>query len=149
MALELMQLVEDFKMSLGQSGFPDFVRLETLLMPHEQPTLPEGHAAIYVFSMGDSVLTVGKADKDNQAQYDSPYSPTSSGPITPLAKCLIQWGKDKGLPLPILNEENVGDWIKQNTDRRNLIIDPNYSHDRGKIPENLMLFLIEKLQPMF
>ena len=147
---ELMQLVEDFKMSLGQPGFPDFVRLETLLMPHERPILPKGHAAVYVFSIGDSVLIVGKADKDNQAQYDSPYSSTSSGPITPLAKCLIQWGEEKGLSLPIpLNKENVGNWIKQNTDRWNLIIDPNYSHDEGRIPETLMLFLIEKLQPVF
>jgi hypothetical protein len=59
----------------------------------------------------------------SQARYTSQhYSPNSSK--SNLAKSLLAHKNE--LNLSVLNDRNVGDWIKNNTDRANILIDSSY-----------------------
>ena len=145
---QLNQLIDDFVKCemVGINPKQDFIQIETLLGPHKPPVLPEGQAAVYIFSLRqtDFVLQVGNVKKNAHALYNSQYSPSSS-----LAKSLIDYsylidGK------PDLNETNISDWIKNNTDRRNFILGCDYSgynSGHSEIVELLGIFIENQLQP--
>ncbi len=117
---------------------------EHLGAPHHPPTsLPQGKMAVYVFSFGNECLKVGKVGPRSQARYTSQhYNPGSSR--SNLAKSILT--HQKALGLGKLNESNVADWIKQNTDRINLLID---KHMGMQILSLLEAFLQCRLKPKF
>ncbi len=112
--------------------------------PHKPPgKLPDGKMAVYVFLLNDLCLKVGKVGPQSHARYVSQhYHAKSSG--SNLAKSVLH-GKSE-LNFLGVNELNVGDWIKENTDRVNFLL------DRGKgVP---LLNLLEsylqcRLKPIF
>lgn len=98
----------------------DDIQIEKMTAPHTPPsTLPKGKMAVYVFHWRKQCLKVGKVGPKSQARYTSQhYSPKSSN--SNLAKSIL---KDVStLGIDGINEQNVGNWIKHNTDRINFII---------------------------
>ncbi len=76
--------------------------------------------AVYVFSKGDDVLKIGKVGAKSQARYTSQhYNPGSSN--SNLAKSLLADRESPGFAQ--INEANVGQWIRQNIDRVNFLLD--------------------------
>lgn len=150
MYLDVDQLIRDFVEVAKLTGIElrlDDVEVERL-SPHLQPTrLPTGKMAVYVFSMADLCLKVGKVGPNSHARFTSQhYNPASSN--SNLAKSLL--GCDNWdfcpEPNPPLEISSVGSWIKQYTERYNFYFDAS----RGR--ELLSLFeayLQCKLHPRF
>ena len=101
----------------------DDIHIERLEMPHCKPNLPKGKVAVYVFSYGEHVLKVGQVGPSSQDRYRyQHYNPNAAK--STLAKSLLE-DKD-ALRRHGLDEGNVGDWIKKNTDRVNFILDAKF-----------------------
>ena len=100
---------------------PDAIHIEPLRMPHRPPSsLPKGKMAVYVFSDKDRVLKVGKIGQNSQARYTSQhYNPYSSN--SNLAKSLMK--DEDAVQKYNVNDGNISDWIKKNTDRVNFLLD--------------------------
>ena len=141
------QLRDDFLVVAKLGGIeiePDDIGIETLMMPHKPPNnLPKGKMAVYVFSMGESVLKVGKAGRNSQARYTSQHYNPGSAPSTLAASIL----KDENAVQKYgLNEENISDWIKESTGRVNFLLDA----DMGKWVLNLLEAFVQcRLQPRY
>ena len=122
----------------------DAISIEIQPMPHTPPSLPQNTRAVYVFSTDTHVLKVGKVNPKSGARYTSQhYDPKRSN--SNLAKSLL---KDQDTVREHgLNEENVSDWIKKNTDRVNFLFDAD-------VVNPLLLNLFEafvqcKLSPIY
>ena len=131
---EFSKLVEDLLSSAQQAGLlisPKVIDAEFHSAPHMQPTcLPPEKQALYWFSVENRCLKVGKAGPNSNARYTSQhYNPRSSQ--SNLAKSILKHPNIIKEVLPInqqceidmLNEESVGRWIKENTNRCNFLID--------------------------
>ena len=141
------QLLTDFLVvaELGKIKIqPDTIRVETLMRPHRPPrNLPKGKIAVYVFSDKERVLKVGKAGPRSQARYTSQHYNAGSAPSTLAASIL----KDKDTVQRYdLNKGNVSNWIKENTNRVNFILDA----DVGMWGLMLLEVFIQcRLQPIY
>lgn len=141
------QLLNDFLTVADLAGIMlprDAIRIETLPMPHRPPSkLPTGRMAVYVFSDKDRVLKVGQVGWNSKARYTSQhYNAASSN--SNLAKSLLK--DEDAVQRYGVNDENVSDWIKANTDRVNFILDV----DLGKPTLNLLEAFVQcRLKPAF
>ncbi len=92
--------------------------------PHIRPTsLPAGKLAVYVFMFGDRCLKVGKAGPKSAARFCSHHYGASRAPST-LAKSLVN--NVGAVGDSVLDDSNVGDWIRQHTARVNFLIPLKY-----------------------
>ena len=118
------QLLKDFLVVAEIAGLKieqEAVSIEILIMPHKPPSsLPKGKMAVYVFSEVNRVLKVGKVGRHSQARYTSQHYNPGSASSTLAASIL----KDEDAVKKYgVNDGNVSDWIKKNTDRVNFILD--------------------------
>ena len=98
---------------------PEAVAVEMLPAPHRQPSsLPAGKMGVYIFHWGSQCLKVGKAGPRSHARYSYQHY-KSSGSNSNLAKSILKERENLG----IAGIENVGAWIKENTDRTNILLD--------------------------
>ena len=102
---------------------PGAIYIEILTMPHRPPSsLPKGKMAVYVFSDKECVLKVGKIGQKSKARYTSQhYNPHSSN--SNLAKSILK--DEDAVKKYGVDDGNVSDWIKKNTDRVNFLLDAN------------------------
>ena len=88
--------------------------------PHSAPhSLPKGKMAVYTFVYQGVFLKIGRVGLNSNARYTSHhYNPKSA--MSNLAKSILLdvEMRDKGI-----NEDNVGEWIKQNCRRIDIEID--------------------------
>ena len=89
-------------------------------LPHIAPrSLPKGKMAIYTFVYEDRFLKIGKAGPKSNARYTSQhYYPNSAR--SNLAKSILL---DLDMIEKGIDEDNVGEWIKQNCRRIDIEID--------------------------
>jgi len=98
------------------------IGIEIRTMLHIPPrNLPKGKMAVYVFSNKEYVLKVGKAGSRSQARYTSQHYNPGSAPSTLAASILKD---ENAVQRYNLNEQNISDWIKENTDRTNSSLMP-------------------------
>ena len=141
------QLREDFLRVARVAGIdmqPEDIDIETLEMPHRPTPLPAGKIAVFVFSDTDRVLKVSKVGPNSNARYQSQHYGVNRAPST-LARSLLN-DDDDAVRRHRLNEENVGKWIKQNTDRVNFILDESYY---GRTLDRLKDFVLDRLRPVY
>ena len=141
------QLLEDFLAVAKFAGIElqrEAIQIETLPMPHRPPrSLPTGKTAVYVFSERDRVLKVGRVGPRSQARYTSQHYNPRSAPST-LARSLLKDGEV--VQRCGLHDDNVSAWIRENTDRVNLILDA----DVGVRPLKLLEAFVQcRLQPVY
>lgn len=87
-------------------------------VPHRPSSLPKGTVGVYLFFYQDECLKIGKAGSKSNARFLSQhYNPESSQ--SNLAKSLLL---DHHFPFQ-LSSESVGDWMKSNLRRVDIIID--------------------------
>ena len=118
--------IDDFRTVAQLAGVElpnEAISFEYLLAPHVPPTkLPFGKMAVYVFSKGPEVLKVGKVGAKSQARYTSQhYNPDSA--MSTLAASIL--ADRERLDLDI-DDANVGQWIRGNVDRVNLLMDARF-----------------------
>lgn len=100
-------------------------------MPHVPRTLKRGTMGVYTFLYKDEFLKIGKAGPNSNARFFSQhYLPASSA--SNLSKSLLNDNEMKGLGI---TEDTVGDWIRQNTRRIDIILD-----------ESLGIFTLELIE---
>lgn len=81
-------------------------------------SLPMGMMAVYIFMYKDLCLKVGKAGPKSNARYMSQhYNPASSR--SNLARSILTAPEKIGIP-PV-DTANVGQWVRQNTTRINIL----------------------------
>jgi len=124
MLADTRQLITDFarvSTLAGVSVNERDIRHESFLAPHQNPKLPRGCYALYVFfsltTDGSVVLKVGKAGPKSAARFESQhYLPGSCN--SNLGKSIVlnkaQWTK---LGISGVEETTIGNWLRNNTDR--------------------------------
>ena len=111
------------------------------LQTHIPLALPANSAAVYIFKWNDIYLKVGKVNANSNARYQSQhYNPGSSK--SNLSKSLLSDNEFKAL----LGNGNVGEWLKTNTTRFNIIIPSNLGKNFAHFAE---AFFILKCNPRF
>jgi hypothetical protein len=156
-AEQLDRLVAAFVSAAAHAGvsLPNgSVEAEFLAAPHRPPTkLPSLKQAIYWFAVGKCCLKVGKAGQHSNARYTSQhYNPRSSG--SNLAKSILKYEQRVKAVVPVakqgeidrLDESTVGNWIKENTSRCNLLVDISVNVHALSFLET---FVQARLQPLF
>jgi hypothetical protein len=119
--------IEDFLVVAKLAGIElesAAITIEKLAAPHVPPTkLPPGKMAVYVFCKGPVVLKVGKVGAKSQARYTSQHYNPNSAPSTLAASILLdrEW-----LQLDDPDTAKIGQWIRTNTDRVNLLLDQKW-----------------------
>ncbi|MGH9350555.1 MAG: carbon-nitrogen hydrolase family protein [Terriglobia bacterium] len=99
---------------------PDSIAVEIATKPHNPPKiLPMGKMAVYAFFLNGQSLKVGKVGPNSGPRYTSQhYSPGSAG--STLAGSILKDPTKVGAVG--VDSGSVGDWIKNNTDRVNLLL---------------------------
>ena len=88
-------------------------------LPHTPHTLKRGTMGIYTFLYGDEFLKIGKAGPNSNARFFSQHYLPSSAQSN-LSKSILEDDRMQGQGI---TEDNVGDWIKQNTRRIDILLD--------------------------
>ena len=87
--------------------------------PHVPKSLEKGTMGVYTFLFNDEFLKIGKAGPSSNARFSSQhYLPKSSQ--SNLSKSLLM---DETMKEYGITEDNVGDWIKNNTRRIDILLD--------------------------
>ena len=98
----------------------DEIDVEILPKPHKPPSrLPYRKMAVYSFFLDGMVLKVGKAGPNSHARYSSQHYNASSAAST-LAGSILR--NPRAVGLSNLDPNAVGRWIRQHTDRVNLLL---------------------------
>ncbi len=88
---------------------------------HKPLKLPSGKMAVYTFVYNGIFLKIGQANQNSNARYQShPYNVGSAD--STLAKSLLKDPSMSGL----VNANNVNQWIKDNCERFDVIIDTKH-----------------------
>ena len=120
----------------------DQIRIEDRECPHDSPDLPDRHMAVYVFIHDKVYLRIGKVGSRSHSRFKNHhYNPNSSG--SNLAKSILG---DNDMKKFGLDENNVGDWIRRNTQRIDILIDSSISIFALELLES---FLHCKLNPKY
>jgi len=100
---------------------------------HIPKKLPNKKMAVYSFVYNGVFLKIGQAGANSNARYESQhYHPNSSN--SNLAKSLL----NDPLFKDFLNEDMITDWIKENCERYDIIIDAHYGKNTLNYIEGLL-----------
>jgi hypothetical protein len=120
------------------------IQIKDLGVSHAPPkTIPEGKMAVYSFFYNRRALKVGKAGPKSKAGYTTQHYSAGSAPST-LAASLERKPELVGLVTSDLADSKQ--WLNQNTQRVNFIIDSGLGADALNLIE---AFLIAKLSPVY
>ena len=119
-----MKQVEKIKTNLmkalnlaGEEIESNHIEIIDVGCPHKIQSLPNGKMAIYAFFHKDECLKIGKVGSNSNARYNyQHYNPESSK--SNLAKSLLS----DNYFIKNNSFDNIGSWIKENTQRINIII---------------------------
>jgi hypothetical protein len=143
---EIEDAISDFVAAAGLARTTinrDDFDVEYLEAPHRPPSrLPKGKMAVYGFWHDGKWLKIGKSGPKSNARYTSQhYSPSSSR--SNLARSLVNDPTMSGIGDAGLN---IGDWIKRNTNRVNILLD----EEHGNFMLNFLeAFLHLRLKPKY
>lgn len=112
-------------------------------MPHTPRKLPQGKMAVYAFFLNGKALKIGHAGASSNARYQSQHYNSNSSPSN-LARSILKDPAKVGITG--VNELNIGDWIRRNTDRVNFLIPASATNHTRTLLET---FLHHRWQPMF
>lgn len=87
-------------------------------IPHQAQSLPPGTMGVYVFLDGSKFLKIGKAGPRSNARFLSQHYNPKSARSTLAASILL----DKEMQGEGILEENVGEWIKTNCRRIDILL---------------------------
>lgn len=140
---EIQNVISSVSRLLGKEIFQNSYEIEIVNPPHEPKTLPEHKMGVYMFKYKDDFLKIGKVGEKSNARFQSQhYNPNASQ--SNLSKSLL---KDFDFKEKFnLDEKNVGDWIKNNCQRINVIIDAKLGKFALTLIESILHY---KYQPKY
>lgn len=104
----------------GTAVARDLIEIEILEKPHKPPSaLPYGKMAVYSFFFRDQALKVGKVGPNSHARYSYQHYNASSAASTLAGSLLRNLG---AVGLSKADSANLGQWIRDHTDRVNLLL---------------------------
>jgi hypothetical protein len=122
----------------------DSITVDIARKPHTSPRkLPDGNMAVYAFFLDGQALKVGKVGPNSNARYTSQhYNPNSAH--SNLARSIL--ANPAKIEAVGVNEPNVGEWIRQHTDRINLLVPDSLGDPMLSLLES---FLHVRWEPVF
>ena len=138
------------------SVLPEQIKTEIQEAPHRAPQLPNGWQGVYTFRYSGVWLKVGKAGPNSNARWQSHHYNPGAAPSN-LAWSLLRYAQlakveDPRLPpslkarLQRVGPNEIGDWIKQHTERCNLLLDARVDQP---VLAHLEKLAIDALRPVF
>lgn len=115
---EMNKLIQNVSQVLGDPIDSTKYEIVDRGTPHQAKSLPVGMMGIYTFWYNGAFLKIGKAGFKSSARFLSQHYNPKSAQSTLAASIL----KDDDLLKLELNEENVGEWIKRNCRRIDILI---------------------------
>lgn len=88
-------------------------------LPHCPKSLPNGKMGIYTFWYRDNALKIGKAGLKSNARFLSQHYNPQSAQSTLAASIL----RDENMQKLKIEESNIGEWIKKNCRRVDILLD--------------------------
>lgn len=116
---EFQKLIEDVSGILGKSINRETYRIVNRGIPHKPQSLPDGMMGVYVFWYNGKFLKIGKAGPKSNARFLSQHYNPKSAKSTLSASILT----DKNMQDKGITEHNVGDWIRKNCQRIDILVD--------------------------
>lgn len=108
---------------------------------HSSLKLPKGKMAVYTFVYQNKFLKIGQANVKSPARYQSHHYHIKSGDST-LANSLLADPKMQ----PLVTQQNITQWIKDNCERFDVIINGNL----GKLTLNFIEGILHyKYNPIY
>lgn len=128
-SIEIKELILAASNLIGNPISEGDFYIEHQPLKHKSKALPNGKMAVYTFVYNGSFLKIGQANSNSKARYQSHHYYVDSGPST-LANSLL---KDPTMS-SLVNKDNITQWIRDNCERYDIIIDEKY----GKIALNFI-----------
>jgi hypothetical protein len=130
----------------GQQIASECIEVEIRKAPHMPSALPPGKIAVYAFFHDARCLKVGKVGRKCSPRYASQhYNPTSSN--SNLAKSILE-SPDKICISPV-DPVRVGEWIKANTDRINILFPSDWDIPFLTLAEAFLQFWLRPIYEGF
>jgi len=115
---EFAQVISSISRDLGRPIDMSKIHIMDRGVPHQAPKWEEGYMAVYTFNYKGNFLKIGKAGPKSKARFISQhYNPKSA--MSTLAASIIN---DIDMRCQGISESNVGDWIKCNCRRIDILI---------------------------
>lgn len=113
------KIIRDVSCALGKPIDKARYKIIDRGMPHQPKSLPAGTMGVYTFWYDGESLKIGKAGPNSNARFLSQhYNPRSAKSNLAASLLLDTRMKDKGI-----DEDNVGNWIKNNCRRVDILLD--------------------------
>lgn len=117
---ELRSIIQTVSKYLGNVIPSESYEIILREKPHNPCSLPSGKMAVYMFRYNDQFLKIGKVGPKSNARFQNQhYSPKSAR--SNLAKSILNDIK----MVNIIGKIPIDEWIKNNCDRIDIIIDEN------------------------
>ena len=113
------QIILDVSRVLGKPIVKEKYEIIDRGLPHQPKSLPSGKMGVYTFWFEGNSLKIGKAGPSSNARFLSQHYNPRSAPSTLAASILL----DKRMKEKGITENNVGDWIKTNCRRVDILLD--------------------------
>lgn len=119
--MEIKNFLKTITEAAGKEYNESKIQIVDRGIPHIPKKLPNGFIGIYMFKYKDIFIKIGKVGtkSSNRFQYQH-YNPQSAN--SNLALDILA---DSSIRVAGINETNVGDWLKTNTHRIDILIDEN------------------------
>ena len=116
---EFKKIIEEISEMLGKPIHKDKYKVIDRGMPHNPQNLPTGMMGVYTFWYNGSFLKIGKAGPKSNARFFSQHYNPRSAQSTLAASILLDVNmKNEGI-----TEENIGEWIKNNCRKIDILLD--------------------------
>lgn len=116
---EFNKLIEEVSGILGRPIDREKYKVVDRGAPHKPQSLPNGMMGVYTFWYNGSFLKIGKAGPNSNARFYSQHYNPKSAQSTLAASILA----DKNMNIKGITEENIGEWIKNNCRRIDVLLD--------------------------
>ena len=113
------KIIHDVSCVLGKPIDESKYKIIDRGMPHKPKTLPTGMMGIYIFLYKGQFLKIGKAGTNSNARFISQHYNPRSAQSTLAISILL----DRRMDDQVIDESNVGNWIKNNCRRIDILLD--------------------------
>lgn len=133
-AEEFKDIISQVSKCLGRELNMTQIMIKDRGVPHNPPKWEKGMMAVYTFSYKGHFLKIGKAGQKSKARFTNQhYNPGSAN--STLAASIL---RDSEMSYLNLDENSVGDWIKNNCRRIDVMI-----------PVEMGIFALELVESIF
>ncbi|MDU2832404.1 MAG: hypothetical protein E7C05_07530 [Clostridium botulinum] len=116
---EFDKIIYEVSSVLGKSIDKGKYQIVDRGMPHQPKSLPKQKMGVYTFWYNGKFIKIGKAGPKSNARFESQhYNPKSSK--SNLAALILS---DERMKDKDITENNIGDWIKNNCRRVDILLD--------------------------